>query len=115
MCYFLRRAHSSEQTCVIRVFSPGAHYIADFIEAMQIQCLAHGHILPSMRIEPALLIIIYHFTVYAFAAILKAYMYIYICQTFSLNSLCIKWQLHSDLKLFCVCIFKSISDALMKF
>ena len=62
-CYFLRRAHSTEQAPFTRVFPPGTHLkiifnnliiiinnliiiliiIAELTEAMRIKCLAHGN------------------------------------------------------------------------
>ena len=42
-CYFLRIAHSIEQTPFMRVFPPGTHLSAESTEAMRIKCLAQGH------------------------------------------------------------------------
>ena len=38
-CYFLRKAHSTEQTPFNRVFKFGAHFTAESTEAMQSKCL----------------------------------------------------------------------------
>ena len=37
-CYFLRRAHSTEQTPVTMVLPSGAHFSAESTEAMRIKC-----------------------------------------------------------------------------
>ena len=55
MCYFLRRAHSTEQTPFTRVFPSGTHYSVETTKTTQIKCLPQGHnILMQQRIEPSI-------------------------------------------------------------
>ena len=42
-CYFLWRAHATEQTPFMRMFLTGTHLTAELTEAMQIKCLPQGH------------------------------------------------------------------------
>ena len=41
--YFLQKAHSTEQTPVMRVFLSGIYFAAKSTEAMRTKCLAQGH------------------------------------------------------------------------
>ena len=43
MWYFLRKAHSTEQTPFTRVSPYGTRLTAESIEAMRLKCLAQGH------------------------------------------------------------------------
>ena len=57
-CIFLRRAHGFEQTPFRIGFSLGTHS-SKLTEAMQIECLCHGHsMLIPLMIEPHLVLII---------------------------------------------------------
>ena len=54
-CYFLRRAHSTEKTSFTKVFQPGPHLTAESTEAIQMKCLAQGHIiLMQTRFGPSI-------------------------------------------------------------
>ena len=52
-CYFLWKAHSTDQTTITRVSSSGTHFTAESTEAMRIKRNAHRHnILMQPRFEP---------------------------------------------------------------
>ena len=54
-CYFLRKAHSSEETTFTRVTLSGTHFSADSTEAIRIKCLAQGrNILMQSGFEPSI-------------------------------------------------------------
>ena len=50
-CYFLRKAHCTEQTIFMSIFPSGNHLSAESTEAMWIKCLAQGHMLMQPRVE----------------------------------------------------------------
>ena len=53
MCYFIQKAHSPEQTHIMRVFTSGTHLSAEMTEAMWIKCFAQGqNILMQPGFEP---------------------------------------------------------------
>ena len=54
-CFFLRRAHSTEQTPFTRVYPPGTHFTVESTDAMRIKCLPQGlNILMLPGFEPSI-------------------------------------------------------------
>ena len=54
MCYFLRKAHSTEQTPFTRMSPSGSHWSDELTEAMRIKCRARRHKnWYSFRFEPS--------------------------------------------------------------
>ena len=42
-CYFLQKAHSTEQSPIMVMCQPGTHFTAESTDAMRTKCLVHGH------------------------------------------------------------------------